>query len=77
MSEIAQFKYGDVVEVVGNTTKKPTFPQNQGSICGIHHITSVKQAQEFSVPYGSAIYLVEFSDGTAIEVPESLLRLSR
>lgn len=77
MSEITLFKYGDVVEVIGNTSKKPTYPQNQGSICGISHIASEKRAQELSVPHGSAIYLIEFSDGSTIEVPESLLRLSR
>lgn len=44
-----------------------------GSICGIREISSLQMAKKFDQKMGSKIYLVEFENGEAIEIPEMYL----
>ena len=40
-------------------------------IVGIRKIETPAQASQFSAPISSKVYLIEFSDGDAVEVPEA------
>ena len=42
-------------------------------IVGIREIENVKQSEQFSAPLGSRVYLVEFGDGSSLEVPEGVV----
>lgn len=44
-----------------------------GSICGIQLIISSYIGEKFNKEIGTKIYLVEFGDGNALEIPESFL----
>ncbi len=67
-----EFDYGDIVTV------KLTAPENykpglKGCICGIRAIDSDQAAVHFNQPLTSELYLIEFSDGTSIEIPKIFL----
>jgi hypothetical protein len=42
-------------------------------VCGLRAIETTAAAEEFSQPIGTTLYLVEFAEGEAIEVPEAFL----
>jgi hypothetical protein len=42
-------------------------------ICGIDKITTQKKADELNCKNGEWIYIVEYEDGSSIEIPESYL----
>jgi hypothetical protein len=48
-------------------------PGEIGSVCGIRLITSSYTAEKFNKEIGTKLYLIEFEDGKAIEIPESFL----
>ena len=50
-------------------------PGSFASVCGIYPIDLVQQVERFGLPMGTIIYLVEFSDGEALEVPEKWVEL--
>jgi hypothetical protein len=66
--------WGDTVRI--KTGALPLMrPGGLAAVCGIRTIETVEQAEQFSRPIGTALYLVEFDDGTSVEVPESLLEV--
>ncbi|SMR81924.1 hypothetical protein SAMN04488030_2340 [Aliiroseovarius halocynthiae] len=75
MNGKARFTYGDVVTIAGDPHNKPALLK-QESICGISSIASEEGSLKFCAPLGSTVYLVEFSNGSTVEVPESAIRLS-
>jgi hypothetical protein len=48
-------------------------PDQDCSICGVRSIETENISKALSEPIGSFVYLVEFSDGYSIEIPEHLL----
>lgn len=66
------FNWGDAVKVVSNAPPE-YHPAHEGSVCGIRVIETANVADKFSEPVGTHLYLVEFSDGSSIEIPERLL----
>jgi transcription elongation GreA/GreB family factor len=40
-------------------------------IVGIREIEIEAEARQFDAPIGSKLYLIEFGDGTALEIPET------
>lgn len=45
-------------------------PEALAEVVGIRSIESSQQAAEFEAIIGSKLYLIEFADGEAVEVPE-------
>jgi len=67
-----KFSWGDAVIVKKNAL--PIYrPREFASICGIDKITTQKEANELNCKNGEWIYIVEYEDGTSIEIPESYL----
>jgi hypothetical protein len=45
-------------------------PGAYASVCGITVIENERMASLYECPIGTTVYLVEFADGSAVEVPE-------
>ncbi|NGX56758.1 MAG: hypothetical protein K1060chlam5_01004 [Candidatus Anoxychlamydiales bacterium] len=67
-----KFTWGDPVLVKKNAPQI-FHPGEFASICGIDKIVMEKEANEFFCKIGEWIYIVEFEDGSSIEVPECYL----
>jgi len=50
-------------------------PSEAAEVCGIRALTLPEQAAHFGAPVGSLVMLVEFSHGSAVEMPEAVLGL--
>jgi hypothetical protein len=46
-------------------------PGAAASVCGIRRVETRNQGLEYGVTIGTTLYLIEFGDGTSIEVPET------
>ena len=64
--------WGDMVRVV---EQAPTHyhPGGVGSLCGFFEIESVDVAKARGLRMGDVLCLVEFGDGTTVEIPRQLL----
>jgi len=67
-----KYDWGEAVRVITSADSK-FLPGNCGSICGMRVADRPDIAEKFSVEIGEIIYIVEFSDGKSLEVPESFL----
>lgn len=70
-----QFTWGDSVVVARNAPQEYR-PGELASVCGIREVENSQQQEEFGVPIGSTIYLIEYGDGESTEIAESLLHQS-
>ena len=70
-----KFSWGDPVIIKNNA---PSFfhPGEVASICGMTKITSSIGADQFLCSIGDWVYLVEFEDGSDIEIAECYLEKS-
>lgn len=66
------FKWGDAVQIKENAPSK-FMPSDIGSVCGIRRFEMDDALENSGHPLESYLYLVEFSNGEAIEVPELYL----
>ena len=48
-------------------------PGTLASVCGIDEIRNEVRSTALEAPIGSAVYLIEFSDGVSVELPEAWL----
>jgi hypothetical protein len=48
-------------------------PGSLVSIVGMRTSENAEQARQFEAPIGSNVFLVEFGDGTSLELPEGAL----
>jgi hypothetical protein len=69
----AKFLWNDLVEIVPGAPERYSRYQI-GVVVGISTIVTPKLAEKFALPLGEIIYLVEGSDGDALETPEVYLR---
>ena len=67
-----KFTWEDAVSVA---TTAPTRyrPGMVGAICGMRVIDNKQTQESFGEPLGTNLYLVEFGDGSSMEIPERLL----
>jgi hypothetical protein len=67
------FTWGDCVKVIDSA---PTYyyPNQVGNVCGIRIIEDSKTSELFKECLGVYLYLIEFNDGKAIEIPGSFLK---
>jgi hypothetical protein len=75
LTGMPELTWGDTVRVQGGALPSGC-PAALGEIVGIREIENLAQADQFSAPIGSKVYLIEFSDGKALEVPESWVEAS-
>lgn len=66
--------WGDTVIVIENAPLCYK-PNTHGSVCGIRTIETEETAQQFNSMIGETVYLVEFSNGEALEIPQQFLRV--
>jgi hypothetical protein len=66
------YNWGDPVRINSNAPEKYK-PNSIGSICGFRVIESNDVSTLFNNPIGSELCLVEFTDGTSIEIPSIFL----
>lgn len=69
------FSWGDEVQIKSSAPLQFN-PNAYGSVCGLRSIESESIANQFLQPIGTNLYLVEFSNGKAIEIPEIFLKRS-
>jgi len=67
-----KFVWGDSVKIIESAPKK-YLEVELGSVCAIRLIETEFVSTEFGEPIGSILYLIEGSDGEAIEIPERFL----
>lgn len=68
----SEITWGDTVLVSPNAPAEFQ-PGAQGSVSGFRDVKQSVESQEIDSSAGQRLYLVEFPDGTAIEIPASLL----
>ncbi len=66
--------WGDTILVRHNAPKRYK-PGQIGCICGIRNIESAQVSEAFDQPMQSILYLVEFSNGEALEIPKLFVEL--
>lgn len=72
MADAIKFSYGDAVQV-RNDAPSPFLAIGAGSVAGISTISTPGAAQQFGMPLGTPIYVVENSAGDSCEIPEPYL----
>ena len=66
---MSSLTWGDTVRVKAGASPERR-PGACAEVCGIREIETPEQARQFEAPLGSKLYLVEFGDGQALEIPE-------
>lgn len=66
------FTWGDTVLVIP-TAPLPYRPGSYGSVCGLRKVDNQKLQELYKVPFDSDLYLVEFKDGEALQIPGKYL----
>ena len=69
---MAEFTWGDLVKVESDAPPQLQ-PDELGSVCSIREVETPDQEVQLGGPIGSRVYLVEFGDGEAMEIPEAWL----
>lgn len=74
VSDDMKYDYGDSV-AISDGAPACYLPGQQGSVCGLRHVATDEHAKAADVSIGTVLWLVEFGDGSSIEVPEEYLTL--
>lgn len=72
MTKVQEITWGDAVSVIPSAPPKFR-PSDSGSVCGIYALDSADKARKYGGNLGAVMYLVEFPDGDAIEIPDEYL----
>ena len=64
--------WGDTVQIKDHVSQ-PMRPGSLASICGMRELETAEQAEQFGCGIGTTVYLVEFSDGTSMELAEDFV----
>lgn len=67
---VMELTWGDSVTIRPDAPAEAR-PGAGASVCGIRKVETRGQGLEFGVTIGTTLYLIEFGDGTSIEVPET------
>lgn len=51
-------------------------PGRLAAVCGMREVEIAEQASQFGCVIGTVLYLVEFGDGSSVEIPEVLLKIA-
>lgn len=70
------FTWGETVRV--KTGAQPMRrPGAVAEVVGIRAVENEAQARQFEAPIGSDLYLIEFGDGTSMEIPEAWIEAAK
>lgn len=69
---MAEFTWGDEVRVRADAPPGCR-PGAVGAVCGWWTVNTKAQASKFGVVVGTALYTVEFGDGSSLELPAIFL----
>ena len=61
--------WGDTVQVKAAASPELR-PGQLAAVCGMREVDTADQAIQVGRPIGTTVYLVEFGDGHAVELPE-------
>ena len=64
--------WGDTVDTLPDAPAKYK-PAARGSACGFRIVESQREAEVAGEPIGTRLWIVEFADGSSLEVPEHYL----
>jgi hypothetical protein len=67
-----KFDWGETVRVSQNAPERFR-PSQLSSVCGFRLIETAEQSVAFGAPIGTVLCLIEFGDGSSVEIPEPLL----
>jgi len=67
-----KFTYNDLIQIKSEAPKF-YFPEKIGVICGFTKIKTQRLVDKYKSEIGTWVYIVEFEDGSSIEVPECYL----
>ena len=67
-----KYDYGDSV-TVNNNAPEHYRPKAKGSLCGVRRVETDEQAKAANTSVGATLWLVEFADGSSVEVLEEYL----
>lgn len=68
-----KFTWGDLIMII-KSAPLSFHPGEFASVCGFYKIISEESAKEFQCKVGDWIYIVEFSDGSDIQIAELYLK---
>jgi len=51
-------------------------PGSLAAVCGIGKAETAEAARQFGCAVGSTLYLVEFGDGSSVEVPDAFVEIA-
>ena len=66
--------WGDTVRIKAGADPQMR-PGSLAAVCGLREVETPAQAQQFSLPIGTTLYLVEFGDGESLEIPGPFVEL--
>ena len=64
--------WGDTVRVKADALPE-MHPGALAAVCGTRKVDTAELARQFNCEIGTTLYLVEYSDGSSLEIPEGLL----
>lgn len=67
-----KFTWGDSIRI-DSSAPVIYHPGECGSISGLRQIDNQEMARSFRENIGAVVYIIEFGDGSSIEVPEQFL----
>ena len=67
-----KYSWGDSIKVKAEAPIHLN-PGNVGEVVGFFEIESNEESEKYNKNVGTYIYLIEFTDGTQIEIPEDFL----
>lgn len=67
--------WGDTVRVKDDVPPAMC-PGRLAAVCGMRKVETSEQANQFGCGIGTVVYLVEFEDGSSVEIPEELLEIA-
>ena len=72
---MSKMTWGDTVRIKKAVSSEYR-PGAFAAVCGMRAVESKEIAAQFKCEIGTILYLVEFSDGNSIELPESWLEVA-
>lgn len=69
-----KYDYGNSVTINNNAPERYR-PKAKGSLCGFRRVETDEQAEAANTSVGAMLWLVEFEDGSSVEMPEEYLVL--
>jgi hypothetical protein len=68
----AKLTWGDVVQISPSASSNYR-PSEKAVVCGMRTLANTEEATAAGFPEGTTLYLIEFSDGSSLEIPSGLV----